>query len=457
MKRVVILSFLLLSVAMLSAYPQGISQTGQKALSNQSGPLDGGKEQNQLNIGLQMLNHGEMRYGGLDPSESVDEDIAKAYFVMQRSRLSIAYSRPGLEIKVTGQHSGVWGQKGKGSFNLYESWARLSKNGFFVQMGRQVLSYDDERIIGSNDWAMAALSHDVLRGGYEGYGHKAHFILGFNQNAENTYGGSYYTDGAQPYKILLTGWYHYDFSKIPLGASVLFMDIGMQGGELHGQGDEAPANRFQQLFGGYLSYNPGPLRTEASYYRQSGRNEQDVKIDAWMASVKAQWTVSKALALTAGYDYLSGDKYFAVPGKGSIGLVQHDVIRGFSPVYGSHHKFYGMMDFFYVSTYHSGFTPGLQNLYAGASYSPASSLNLKATYHYMAIATHLDAIERTLGHDFDMEASWQVMKDVRFSAGFSFMTGTDSMQRLKRADVDSRLSWGWFSLNITPQLFSAKW
>ncbi len=435
---------------------------------------------NQLDVTLNMLGHGEARIGGFDLTESNNDDLNRAYFLMQRSRLTLDYKRPNLETKVTAQHSGIWGQKGQGGFNLYEAWVKLSAdNGLFAQLGRQALSYDDERIIGPNDWAMAALSHDVLRLGYEGRGHKAHAIFAFNQNAENTQGGTFYRDGAQPYKTMMTAWYHYDVPRIPLGASVLFMNIGTQGGEPGGADAYAPENRYQQLLGGYLSYKPGNLTAEASYYHQMGRNEDNGKIDAWMASFKATWQFSISntppgpkgrlrsqseqehstlnAQLFCGYDYLSGDEYFAVPPKGGIGLVKHDVVRGFNPLYGSHHKFYGMMDFFYVKTYLNGFTPGLQNLYAGIGYSPMKDLRLKASYHYMAMATTLKDIDKTLGHDIDIEASYQVMKDVRFSAGFSYMVGTESMEKLKRADDDNNLRWGWFSLSVSPRIFTAKW
>ena len=154
---------------------------------------------------------------------------------------------------------------------------------------------------------------------------------------------------------------------------------------------------------------------------------------------------------------MSGDKYFAVPGKGMIGVVYHDAIRGFNPIYGSHHQFYGLMDFFYVQTYVNGFTPGLQNLSAGVSYKPIKGLDLKLGYHYLAVATKLKDMDMTLGHDIDFEASYAVMPDVRLSLGYSFMTGTETMEKLKRADKDGNLRWGWFSLIVSPKLFFTKW
>ena len=199
------------------------------AADDQKKPLFGNKKEgqsqgdNQLDLDLNMLGRGEMRYGGF--TEGVEENHAQ--FLMGRTRLSLTYKRPHIEAKVTAQHSGIWGQKGNGSFNLHEAWAKLyTKSGLFAKVGRQVLSYDDERIIGANDWAMASNTHDVIKLGYEGHGHKVHGIFGFNQNTENISGGTYYADGAQPYKLMHTLWYHYDIPKTPLGISLLCLRLG---------------------------------------------------------------------------------------------------------------------------------------------------------------------------------------------------------------------------------------
>ena len=421
--------------------------------------LQQAEPKNQIDVDLDLLGHGEMRFGGLGNTANEDGTYDdRAQFLMGRTRLSIGYKRPYIAAKVTARHQGVWGQNGGGSFNLYEAWVQLTaKMGLFAKMGRQVLSYDDERIIGSNDWAMASLSHDVIKLGYEGYGHKVHAILGFNQNAENVSGGTYYVNGSQPYKVMHTLWYHFDVPHTQLGLSLLFMNIGMQGGEKDGVGDNEPRNRYQQLVGGYLSYNFWKLSTEASCYHQLGRNEHNVKIDAWMASVKAKLQLDRHWGFHTGFDYLSGDDYFSVRDKGMMGLAQHKSIKYFNPVYGSHHKFYGMMDFFYVQNFTDGFSPGLQNLYAGVAYSPFHKLKLSATYHYLAMATKLEGLNMSLGHDIDFEASYQILKDVNLSLGFSYMKSNDTMEKLKRADKNTDLKWAWFSLYVSPRIISKKW
>jgi len=418
-----------------------------KTDENTSAPKDSVQE-NQFTMGAQVLSRGELRQGGLPVNEK-DDDLAA--FFMERSRLTFDYSRPHLEIKIVPQHSGVWGQAGKGAFNLYESWIQLqARNGLFAKVGRQELSYDNERIIGANDWAMAAASHDVIKLGYEGHGHKAHFILGFNQNAENTHGGTYYENGAQPYKSLQTLWYHYDVPRTNFGASVIFMNIGAQN-------TQTRKTNFQQLVGAYLLYTPSRWLFEGSYYYQFGTNEIDMTISAWMASLKAQYSFHKQFRATAGYDYLSGDEFYYVRNQGQIGLIHHEKIKGFNTLYGSHHQFYGAMDFFYMSAYTDGFTPGLQNLYFGLDYTPIKNLKINAYYHYLSTATALRFHDRNLGHELELSASYRFMPDVSLSAGYSYMIGSETMEALKRANDEGRLSWAWLSLNVSPRLFTKKW
>ena len=421
--------------------------------------------QNKLDVTLQFLARGESRYGGLPLAKDGEMDsaaIAKSNFVQGRTRLVFDFKRDWLAARVTPQHSGIWGQSGKGGFNLYETWAKLTaRNGLFAQVGRVALSYDDERIIGSDDWAMAALSHDIVRLGYEGHRHKAHLIAAYNQNAEvvNS-GGSYYVNGAQSYKTMQTLWYHYDFGRLPLGASLLFMNIGMEH-VIHKSEDstqeEEQRTWFQHLLGGYLSYAPKHWNVELSYYRQFGKNEDGLKIDAWMASARTMFQTSELYGIVAGYDYLSGDKLFAVPPRGGLGMTRHDVIRGFSTVYGAHHKFYGAMDFFYVSAYVNGFTPGLQNAFVSGFCNPLKGFRIDASYHYLATATKLTNLDMTLGHEFEMHASYRIARDVNLSAGVSLMFGGETMKRLKQSSATNSLRWGWISLSVNPRILSLKW
>lgn len=413
-----------------------------------------------INIGLQFLAHGEICGGGLPRASESTEN--RSAFILGRTRLVLDYQLEGwLQTHLVAQNSAVWGMSGNQAINLYEGWAKVqSRGGLFAQVGRMALAYDDERIIGPNDFANASRSHDALRFGYEGHGHKVHAILAFNQNGDNVYYGTYYANGAQPYKSMQTLWYHYDVPVFPLGASVLFMNMGLQAG-VEGSVYNTPRVEYQQMYGGYLNYHPKYVTVEASYYRQSGRFVDDqmnsAPIQAWMASGKVTAKPSDRYGFVAGYDYLSGDDYVPVLYGGRIGLPHHDVVRGFTPINGSRTKFYGLLDYFYQSAHINGFTPGLQNAFAGAFGEPWKGFTCSATYHYLAVATQLDGLSGTLGHSVELELSYAFNKDISLSVGYTQMMESETMAILKQEGSSRQARWGWFSLVISPTLFSRKW
>lgn len=405
---------------------------------------------NQFNVKLDMLTRGELRYGGFNESDNAQDDLA--HFIIGRYRLTTDYSRSWLQVRLSLQQSGTWGMSG-GSFSLNEGWAMVkSRKGLFAKIGRQVLAYDDERIIGSNDWAMTAPTHDVLKLGYEGDQHKVHLLFAYNQNPENMEGFTFFSGGNQPYKSMQTLWYHYATPNSIFGASLLFMNIGMQG-----ERNNVPKTFFQQLAGTYITLKPKYITAEGSFYYQFGKEEHGIPLDAFMGSVKLTAKPRDSYAIYAGYDYLSGDAYFAVPPEGSIGMVFHDKVRGFNPIYGSHHEFYGAMDFFYMSTWVGGFTPGLQNAYLGSTFSPVKNLNFNLAGHYYAMATKLPNVKQFLGLAAELSANYAFTKFISAELGYSYMYGSETMKFLKRVSGNQQLHWAYLMLVINPDIFSTTW
>ena len=408
---------------------------------------------NEFSIDAQLVTRGELRVGGFH-GDSLDKEHI-SHFALGKYRITADYKRSWLEVKLSPQFSGIWGQASAG-LNLYEGWAKLqSEKGLFVKIGRQELTYDDGRIIGNDDWTMTAPTHDVVKLGYEGESHKVHLLAAYNQNAENIEAGhTFYSGGLQPYKTMQTFWYHYDTPKKLFGISLLGMNIGMQSA----LADEPSVTYYQQLIGTYMAFRPKYWSLEGAFYYQMGKEEHSMVIDAFMGSVKVDVRPNEKYNLYAGYDYLSGDKFFAVPPQGGMGLVYHDKVRGFNAIFGSHHQFYGAMDFFYLSTYYGGFTPGLQNLYVGGNVKPANNLNINAAYHYYAIATDLSYLNtKALGHSVEIAGAYAFNKLVSVSAGYTFMQGSETMEQLNRASEKRQLHWAWLMLSIKPTLFNTIW
>ena len=220
------------------------------------------------------------------------------------------------------------------------------------------------------------------------------------------YGGSRYVNGAEPYKTMQTLWYHYQPKRVPLQVSLLAMNVGTQS-----QFDDDDGTKNQQLLGTYVKANPGKFNLEGSFYYQLGKNEFDVPIYAWMTAVRGGYQFDNRWSVYGGYDYLSGDEHYNVPPAGGVGLQRLTEINGFNLLFGSHHQFYGAMDFFYLTTYYGGLTPGLQNLYVGGKWSPNQKVSLETSYHYMATAVKVLNADKPLGHQVEFTASYAPLRD----------------------------------------------
>ena len=418
------------------AYAQGTQSTQS---------TQGTEKENEFTMSMQIRPRAEYRNGVLFPRGEGQEAAA---FINNRARLSMDYKRSDLEIKMSAQHVGIWGQDPQidknGRFILNEAWAKLDfGKGYFAQLGRQTLAYDDERILGGLDWNVAGRYHDALKLGYANKNHQLHLILAFNQNGdEKYYGGTYYAPGGQPYKNMQTLWYHYTANQTPFEASLLFMNLGLETGDAATKDSHT---RYLQTMGTYLTYKTKSLNMDGAFYYQTGKNSKAAKVSAFMGSLQAAYAFDKTWTGVISCDYLSGNK-----GDGST-------YKAFDPLYGTHHKFYGAMDYFYASTFENGFAPGLMDARLGVRFRASAKVDMDLNYHYFTTAVKVPDLSKSLGSEVDYQINWSIMKDVKLSAGYSFMRGTKTMDAVKGGNHKSWQGWGWLSLNINPKVLFVKW
>lgn len=399
-------------------------------------------DENETSLSVQLRPRAEYRNGSLTPRA---EGGLPAGFINNRARLSLDFKRENLMMKVSGQHVGVWGQDPQidtnGRFMLNEAWARLNfGTGFFAQLGRQSLVYDDERILGGLDWNMSGRFHDALKLGFEDKSNKLHLILAFNQNKESIGGGTYYDESiGQPYKSMQTLWYQYSDKSAPFNISALFINLGKEKGT-----PEDADTQYMQTMGTNINYSPNGFKLTGIFYYQTGKD-----ISAWMAGVNAGYTLNPEWSFKVGSEYLSGDK------------TDDSKYQAFDPLYGTHHKFYGAMDYFYASKFKTGINPGLWDNFAGITFNPSKKVNLSLNYHYFSMAEDVyvnnEKLKKGLGSEFDFQIDWAIMKDVKLSAGYSTMFGTESMDVVKGGYHKSWQDWGWVSMNINPRILFVKW
>ena len=282
---------------------------------------------------------------------------------------------------------------------MNEAWAKLDfGSGFFAKLGRQSLVYDDERIMGALDWNVAGRYHDALKLGYENTNNQLHLILAFNQNDEKTIGGTYYAPGAQPYKTMQTLWYKHLFDK-SFNASFLFMNLGMEGGDAEKQNSDT---KYLQTLGTNLIYTPSHWMVGGMFYYQFGKTKSGRDVSAFLWAVNAAYQIDPQWKIGVGSDYLSG-----------------------------------------------------------SAYKPSSKVNLSLAYHYFSITGDVyegnDKLSKGLGSELDFQVDWVIMKDVKLSAGYSTMLGTNTMKVVKGGNPSHWQDWGWLSININPTIFTTKW
>ena len=134
---------------------------------------------------------------------------------------------------------------------------------------------DDETYFGRLDWNVGGRYHDALKLGYAKNAHQLHFILAFNQNKEKKQvaNGTYYYDGAQPYKNMQTLWYHLCGANPNLDVSLLFMNLGWKPVM---QKQKLPYPLFADVrYLRDLSAGIGKLATCAGCFLLSDRKEQE--------------------------------------------------------------------------------------------------------------------------------------------------------------------------------------
>ena len=412
--------------------------------------LFGQKEQSEeLKINLQLRPRAEFRNGLFTP---ILEGQKPATFIAQRSRIGITYSKnQKLKMGLSAQVVNTWGndpqvQVTANNVSLYEAWAQLYFNQEWnIKLGRQVFSYDDERILGALDWNNAGRKHDAALLGFEKDKFKMDLAVAYNQNAEKITGTFYNDSLSQPYKSMQFLWMKYKFTDA-LALSVLAMNLDMQ-------------NRIDssishlQTFGGNIFYKKEKWNVTGTYYYQTGNNPvkniASIKINAWMAAAKADYKISKHFMAAIGSDYLSGRDMNSTSSK----------VTYFNPLYGTHHKFYGFMDYFYVSSAHKNV--GLWDSYVNINFKLTEELSWQiALHHFEAAAKVINytgaKASAALGNEADLTFNYKLMNDVKLSAGYSQMFTNTSMKYVKNISPNQSMkgvqNWLWLSININPEI-----
>lgn len=403
----------------------------------------------ELKFSIQLRPRAEIRNGLFTP---ILKEQKPAAFISQRSRLGLTYSKnPYLKMGLSTQVVSTWGndaqvQTTANDISLYEAWAQLffSKE-WNIKLGRQILSYDDERILGALDWNNAGRKHDAALLGFEKNKLKANAGLAFNQNFEKTTGTFYDNLVSQPYKSMEFLWFRYDINPT-LAFSLLGLNLGFQ--------DRIDSSRSNlQTMGGNIFLKKNKFGATGTYYLQTGKNHSNnaatKRTNAWMAAGKIDYNFNPSFSTSIGSDYLCGNN---MPSFSTVNTY-------FNPLYGTGHKFYGSMDYFYVSSLHNN--TGLWDSYINLNFKPTEKLTGQIAYHHFESTGKLvdytgENANKSLGNEIDLSLGYTIMSDVKLTGGYSQMFTDKSMRYVKNiapvSEIKSFQNWVWVSINFNPRI-----
>ncbi|MEO6833341.1 MAG: alginate export family protein [Chitinophagaceae bacterium] len=410
-------------------------------------------QEEKLDFTIQLRPRAEFRNGLFTP---ILENQTAAGFVAQRSRLGLKYAK-GTKVSVGLQLQMVntWGNEPQvqatgNSVSLFQAWVQFQLMPHLdLKLGRQVLSYDDERILGELDWNNAGRKHDAALLRYNKGKFRTDFAVAYNQNFERVTNDFYNDAVSQPYKSMEMLWLHYQATKA-LSLSALVMNIAKQSSV------DSEMSHLQ-TYGFNAFFKQKKFDFNLSSYCQTGQTNfkaiASQKTTAWMASLYGNYYFNKKFSMGLGSDYLSGQDMGSTSTNNTV----------FNPLYGTHHKFYGAMDYFYVSSPHKNV--GLWDSYISASYKATSSFSTNLTFHHFQAPNKIldysgNTADATLGEELDLSLQYQLKSGIKVTGGYSQMFASESMKYVKSIlptqTMNSIQNWAWLSINFNPDILIFK-
>jgi hypothetical protein len=429
----------------------------------------------QFTVSGQLRTRTELRNGQGTPQVA---DTAAAFFTSQRTRLNFGYAGHRFKVFTAIQDVRVWGQDASSvnrittdvndGLMIHEAWAEISlvdtgkvvKN-FSIKIGRQELVYDDVRLLGNLDWLQQARRHDAALIKFEHKGWMAHLGAGFNQNAERK-SNTIYNGVPTGYPASTNGLntmyksmqFLYVGKKLHFGnASFLFFKDDFS--KFHFA--ETDINKITPIWdrGVWSRYTVGAnlfgtafrkLGFALSAFYQGGKYREGTSLDEYFLSASGSYAVGRKFSIGPGVDITSGNN----------GSDPANRFQRFDPLYGTPHKFWGYMDYFYVA---DGFGPnGLINYYLKSKYKAKDNLTLTLDAHYFLLPTAVtdnDGLDmnKALGTEVDFVVNFSLTKAIMLEGGYSTMFSTDTMsspkvKNVKRADDVS--TWAYLMISIKP-------
>lgn len=382
----------------------------------------------------------------------IDDKTDPGMAVSQRTRLNFKFEHNNLKTLISIQDVSIWGDqttrsnRGSNGLMIHQAWAEYNFfDNFSIKLGRQELAYDNQRLLGRNDWSQGARRHDAFLLKYNPTEKlQFHGIAAFNQtNDADT--GTFYT--LNNYKTLQAIWAQYklqDFS-----ASLIFINDGKAFNKTDSL-KTTQTTKYSQTVGPFIKYNKNNFEASSAAYYQFGKTEKNIEKSAWFFGGDIAYRISKVLKIGVGTQIISGADFNKIGSQNSKSPV-------FSLLYAGAHNCNGWMDYFYSSSPHGDV--GLKDFYLPIFINYRKFEIQIQNHYYQSFGTiynieNNEKMSSELGFEMGVMVTYPVSTNLQFLAGYSQIFPTASLQYIKgTGDRYFTQNWAWVSLNFQPKFF----
>lgn len=401
----------------------------------------------QFEYNVQYMGRGEMRHGYASLSDTAQKP---SVFLAQRARFGVLYKHEKFKVNFAVQDVRTWGSVAnaaidtKGLLSVYEANVELLFNKqWSAKLGRQPISYDDDRIFGTLDWAMQGRRHDAALLKWKDSLWTVEAGAAYNQNSESGKWMQYTV--ANNYKSFQYLWANKKFSKG--NCSFLFLNNGVALNKLNTQtGKTDSITVYSQTIGLRGEYKLDKISLLGYAYYQTGKTDVR-KLSAYDLSFEIGYKPVKGFLVTLGAELLSGTSQTDTVNKTN---------NSFNPFYGTNHRFNGYMDYFYVGNHIN--SVGLLDGYLRVSYTAERFIcslnghyfNAAADVRDMKILSEYKARDPHLGAEIDATLLYKYTDGISVQAGYSQMFGTETLKTLKGGSISTTSNWAYIMLIVRP-------
>lgn len=401
-----------------------------------------------LNVEAQVTADAEFRFNPVYSRgfrKPLYEGEKPGYYTMQRTRFIVDFNKESdLKMQVIIQDRRFWGDQNEradvANMAVFRAWVeKYFTSELSLKIGRQGLIYDDQFIFGELNWG-GTLAHDVALLKYESDFVKAHFGVAYNANGGELKREHY---GYTMPKAMQYLWLHKDFG--PLSTSVMLVNHGLETADT--------VVHFSQTIGtnNTLKINES-LSLKGIYYFQTGKDVNDLSLNAYLLSVQARLKVSKALSFNLGADISSGTDQV------DLASPENNTNNTFSRYFGLLHGQFGLLDLFYVK---QATNQGIKDYYVKTKFS-AGKFSFSNDVHAFASdktilhTTTGEDLDHFLGVENDLKINYKFSSTFKATLGHSVMFGSKTLDHFFGGTPIKDTQYIYAVITAKPRLFESK-